>query len=100
MIEPCIGCGYCCQAATCCLGLLTFDRPRGQCPALIFEEGRFWCRIVKGANGVYRERLIRDLAIGGGCLSSLCNSQRDACQRGELEKYLQWEESQRMRYGS
>lgn len=84
MISPCIGCGYCCQTGMCCLGLYTHGFGHKQCPSLILKEGRFWCQLAlddpKAAENLY---------IGAGCSSSLCNTQREACMKGELEQYLQ-----------
>lgn len=88
MVSPCCGCGYCCQSATCMLGVLTFGFGHKECPALMLEDGRFWCRIVKEATGLYRERLEEDLAIGAGCSSTLFNSQREACREGRLLEFL------------
>lgn len=95
-IVPCVGCGYCCQVARCCLSLYTFETRDRTCPALVFEEGRFWCRLVKDANEALRPLMVRDLCIGAGCSSSLCNSQREALLQGKIEEYLQMQQ-QRLR---
>ena len=79
-IAPCVGCGYCCMKVQCALGgvVLGFQ---GECDGLFFKDGRFWCVLAK-YSGARRE-----LYIGDGCSSTLFNTQRDDCLKGEAEKY-------------
>lgn len=73
MNEPlrrCVGCGYCCQQAPCALGYVLHGLGR-PCPSLVEQDGRFWCRQVLEARGAARDRIVKDLSIGGGCGSSL-----------------------------
>ena len=48
--APCNGCGVCCAAETCPLGLLLFRRRRGPCPALSWHgetgAGRYRCGLL------------------------------------------------------
>lgn len=86
--ADCIGCGYCCMQATCVTGLDAYGLARQQCPGLELKEGRFWCRLVTESSGEKNHLIRTNLCIGAGCSSSLFNNQREACQRGVLEKYL------------
>lgn len=46
--EPCNGCGWCCAAEPCPLGVLLSRRRRGACAALLWsrEERRYHCGAV------------------------------------------------------
>lgn len=71
---PCVGCGYCCKKAPCFLSQRTFgDQKAGECPALRYHDGRYWCGLVEDGD----ETVKRELAIGAGCSSALFNTVRD-----------------------
>jgi hypothetical protein len=73
---PCVGCGYCCMKAQCGLSFVKYGYQK-VCPALQWDGRRHVC--------VWAKEHARDLAIGGGCCSSLFNSWRDDIRdrRGE-----------------
>ena len=76
--SPCIGCGYCCKKARCWVSLHINGTDKRPCPSLVFKDGRYWCEIVQTAVGEDKEKIINELAIGGGCSSALFNSHREA----------------------
>lgn len=64
--EPCNGCGFCCAAEVCAIGLVVYgEQTPAPCPAMRFKEGRFWCAVVQQFEpiGVL-------LGIGMGCDSN------------------------------
>jgi len=73
--TPCVGSGYCCKKARCVLGALRHG-PGDNCPSLAWEDGRYWCQIIKEADGEALDLLKADLAIGAGCCSPLFNQDR------------------------
>jgi len=74
--RPCVGCGYCCQTATCAFGELAGSDSK-ECKYLRRNGDRYFCHLVECFPDVYKE----PLAIGAGCCSSLFNKQRDAMIR-------------------
>lgn len=60
--SPCNGCGLCCIAEVCPLpesfGLPFKDRSVGPCPVLEFEDGRYWCGLVRTP-----DRYIHNLSV-------------------------------------
>lgn len=48
--EPCNGCGLCCKMERCAIADMLIGEGPGPCPALEFEEGRYWCGIVRNAS--------------------------------------------------
>lgn len=88
---PCVGCGYCCMKVPCRVAfLMGWSRHPSPCAGLVWDEGagRFWCKAVQDEPERTRPQLEADMAIGAGCSSSLCNTQREACKRGLLKAYL------------
>lgn len=83
-VAPCVGCGYCCQKVLCFLGVSKYGSRAGPCPALVCKDGRYWCGIIMEAAEPEKSRYKDWLAIGGGCSSSLFNTQRDAMIRARL----------------
>lgn len=68
--SPCNGCGYCCLAETCAIGNLAFPDHGGVCPALVMDEGRFFCGIVLAEQAAGIEpKVYEALGIGRGCCS-------------------------------
>ena len=67
--EPCNGCGFCCAAEVCEVGLRMFGRDQSApCPALNFHGGRFWCGLVKAADEMGMGDSLRlVLGVGFGC---------------------------------
>jgi hypothetical protein len=70
-IAECVGCGYCCETATCVAGLV-HGSSSSPCDFLIFKDGRHWCMLV--LEGVVKAE---QLYIGFGCCSSLNTKRRD-----------------------
>lgn len=67
--SPCNGCGLCCKMEVCAIGKGVFgaDTP-APCPALIFENKRFWCKFVLAEDIARAPSLIGNaLGIGKGC---------------------------------
>jgi hypothetical protein len=69
--QPCNGCGVCCAAEPCPLGVLLSRRRRGPCRALQWDEAqaRYRCgALADAAPGTWREKLARRwIAAGVGC---------------------------------
>lgn len=68
--APCNGCGVCCAAETCPLGLLLFRRRRGPCPALEWHAdeggGRYRCGLLVPPRPLHA-LFARWIAAGTGC---------------------------------
>jgi Fe-S-cluster-containing hydrogenase component 2 len=81
--EACNGCGVCCAAEPCPVGIILFRRRRGPCPALewLGGEARYRCRLLTAPAAQLRwlparlevptRRLFaRWIAAGSGCDSN------------------------------
>lgn len=74
--APCNGCGVCCLAEPCPLGVLLSRRTTGACEALRWQGGRYACGALtaqpSGWIGRWRGWLVRRwIAAGAGCDCSL-----------------------------
>ena len=73
--QPCNGCGVCCAAEPCPLGVLVTRRRRGACRALVWNDGSYRCgllsaprRFVPWLPAAWVRRLAaRWIAAGTGC---------------------------------
>lgn len=75
--SACNGCGVCCAAEVCAIGMAVMPDAQTPCPAMEFEHGRFWCGLVRNlpkyapmSNDVGRivsETFSRMLGINMGC---------------------------------
>lgn len=67
--APCNGCGVCCAADPCPLGILASRRLRGACAALRWDaaERRYHCGIVQEASGLTRRLALRWIGAARGC---------------------------------
>jgi hypothetical protein len=68
--SPCNGCGFCCAAQVCKLGLDVYGDVPAPCPGLKRVDGRFVCALVQmademGPNHAAALRFI--LGVGLGC---------------------------------
>lgn len=47
--QPCNGCGVCCLAEPCPIGMVISRRRHGACVALVWhdEEKRYWCGVLQ-----------------------------------------------------
>lgn len=46
--QPCNGCGVCCKAIPCSVAsYLLGVHGWGRCPALEYEDGRYWCGLLR-----------------------------------------------------
>ncbi len=45
--ESCNGCGLCCLAEPCHLAVEILGKDDGICPALEYDDGRYYCGIVR-----------------------------------------------------
>lgn len=88
--APCVGCGYCCTVTACPIGWMVWQVLK-PCGGLRWDEEakRFYCGAVLDEPERTKERLKEQLAIGAGCCSPLCNTQREAALKGKLEAYLE-----------
>jgi hypothetical protein len=66
--EPCNGCGLCCLAEPCPLGMLLTLRRRGRCRMLVWSgaEQRYRCGVLARA-GRLKPLAARWIAAGAGC---------------------------------
>jgi len=78
--APCNGCGACCAAEPCPVGILVFLRRRGACPALTWHDDteRYRCGLVDTPARyltaipapwarILRPWLLRRISAGSGC---------------------------------
>ncbi len=66
--DPCNGCGRCCQAEVCKVGVALHGRVKAPCPSLEYRAGRFWCGAVTLADEIGQGDSLRFLmGIGVGC---------------------------------
>lgn len=71
-MNDCIGCGYCCTKAPCLLARRIHGAGVTECPELIWEQNRHWCRLPR-----VQPHYIYDLHIGAGCCSPLNSWRRE-----------------------
>ncbi|MBL8360559.1 MAG: hypothetical protein JNN18_08700 [Rubrivivax sp.] len=71
--APCNGCGLCCAAEPCPLGILLTRRLRGRCAALTWDEAamRYHCGAVTRSPAPLRRLVLRWIGAAQGCDSSL-----------------------------
>lgn len=76
--QPCNGCGVCCLAEPCPVGMLVSRRRHGACKALrwVSSESRYRCGLLMGrpGRGVRRWRswwVRRVISAGSGCDATL-----------------------------
>lgn len=93
-VKQCVGCGYCCKKVPCSSSVRAFGSVSTKqwethgCPALVWKKGRYWCKLVLDAKDAdTAEEIKSDLAIGGGCCSSLFNQVR----RDQEIAYDKWQ---------
>ena len=76
--ATCNGCGVCCMAEPCPVGILVSRRLRGACSALRWRDNRYWCGLLldpKSVTGLRSARLNRwlsavarrSISAGSGC---------------------------------
>lgn len=81
--DPCNGCGFCCLAEPCVLAEEFIGAKEGACPALEWDQGRYWCGLLRNAHkhipGLeekpwvdekIRNLILQTRAFGVGCDSS------------------------------
>lgn len=78
--APCNGCGVCCLAEPCPVGMLVSRKRRGACRALTWstEQGRYHCGLmlpglgrVRWWTGPWRAWVRRLISAGSGCDAAL-----------------------------
>ncbi len=76
--QPCNGCGLCCAAEPCPLGLLVTGRRQGACRALAWDDAqaRYRCGVATGHHLRWLPKALvrRWIAAGQGCDSTLLPS--------------------------
>lgn len=66
--APCNGCGVCCMAEPCPLGVVLSRRLAGRCVALRWNGARYVCGALSARPGGWRAWLVRRwIAAGAGC---------------------------------
>lgn len=80
--APCNGCGLCCLAEPCPIGILASRRRHGECAALEWQDGRYRCGMLRAPSsyllgraekraaawdGPLRKWATRWIAAGVGC---------------------------------
>ena len=66
--NPCNGCGACCGNEICAIGRHMFPDADAPCPALVYKEGRIWCKFVLIEEALGVETTIGNaLGVGKGC---------------------------------
>lgn len=71
--QPCNGCGVCCLAEPCPVGMLVSRRRHGACKALVWmnTEKRYRCGLLlqpaSGWRGLWRRWAARMISAGSGC---------------------------------
>jgi hypothetical protein len=70
--QPCNGCGLCCSVEVCKIGQAALgEDTQAPCELMLFENGRFWCKLVLAENMAGMEPIIAQaLGAGRGCDSS------------------------------
>jgi hypothetical protein len=68
--APCNGCGVCCLAEPCPVGIIVSRRRSGACKALRWDGQRYRCGVLADARGWRARCLARWIAAGRGCDSS------------------------------
>ena len=61
-MGDCIGCGYCCAKAPCHVGVASYG-PVAPCPGLVFDDDRFWCRLVLDAEDRLHRREVEVIRV-------------------------------------
>ena len=76
--QPCNGCGLCCAAEPCPLGVLLSMRRHGRCRMLQWHDGsssyRCGALVAAGPNGWLNRLVRRWIAAGAGCDCSMQGS--------------------------
>ncbi|MDE1947423.1 MAG: hypothetical protein KGL43_21745 [Burkholderiales bacterium] len=67
--AACNGCGVCCAAEPCPLGMLASRRMQGQCSALVWDDAqrRYVCGLVQRASRIGRRFVLRWIGAAQGC---------------------------------
>lgn len=76
--QSCNGCGVCCLAEPCPVGMLISRKRKGPCKALVWSgpESRYWCGVAieparftapRWLAGLARRFALRWIAAGQGC---------------------------------
>jgi hypothetical protein len=84
--EPCNGCGLCCLAEPCPVAKEMLGETTGPCRALEFEDGRYWCGLIRGAHrhvaGLEEKpwagHVIRNMLLATGAWRGGCDSEDPA----------------------
>ncbi|MDH4290149.1 MAG: hypothetical protein OEW27_02450 [Aquincola sp.] len=66
----CNGCGVCCLAEPCPLGMLVGRRTHGACAAVQWDGVRYRCGLAERAGGWLGRLVRRSIGAGRGCDSS------------------------------
>ena len=80
--QPCNGCGVCCIATPCLLATDMIGATEGRCPALEWEDGRFWCGLLRNAHKYlpgleekpWVDDHLRELILSSGAFGVGCDS--------------------------
>ena len=81
--QPCNGCGLCCLMVPCPVADHFLNVSTGSCPALEFEDGRYWCGILRNAHkhipGMsekpWADEYFREMLMETGGWQGVCDSE-------------------------
>ena len=82
MVNPCIGCGYCCISVPCDTSRRIYSNGVTQCPELEWNGERYICKLTTGH---LSERYKEELYIGKGCCSNLNSWRKEVKPRREVD---------------
>ncbi len=72
--QPCNGCGVCCLAEPCPIGIVVSRKTRGACAALVWSEDqrRYHCGLLTRPHLRWLQPLLRRwISAGSGCDATL-----------------------------
>ena len=78
IVRECVGCGFCCRKAPCCVSLRVHG-PVTACPSLVYRDERYFCGLCE-LPGALGERYREELYVGAGCCCGL-NTDRQSIPR-------------------
>lgn len=81
--SPCNGCGVCCLARPCPVANSFIGAHEGACPALEYEQGRYWCGMLRNAHRYmpgmaekpFVSPVIADMLMAIGAWRGVCDSE-------------------------
>lgn len=80
--QPCNGCGLCCKAIPCPIAEQLLGVSEGSCPALEWDDGRYWCGLIRNAHKhilslnkkPWVDPVLREMILSSGAFGKACDS--------------------------